>query len=87
MAKQTLVLISTIHRRLAHNELRGKKIMIMAKEKIVGRWTEQKSKLFEDHRKDYNVMKHKFASPAFMEDEIQAAIRKMKSGKAKDTDG
>ena len=38
--------------------------------------------LFKDHRKDYNVMKHNFASPPIMKDEIWAAIRKMKLGKA-----
>ena len=40
------------------------------------------SELFEDHRKDYNVMKRIFAGPPIMKDEIQAAIRKMKLVKA-----
>ena len=31
--------------------------IVLEKEKIIDRWAEQISELFEDHRKDYNVMK------------------------------
>ena len=40
------------------------------------------SQLFKDHIKDYNVMKRNFAGPPIMKDEIWAAVRKMKLGKA-----
>ena len=40
------------------------------------------SELSTDHRKDYNVMKHNFAGSPIMKDDIWAAIRKMKLGKA-----
>ena len=45
---------------------------------------DEQSTLFEDHRKDYNVMKHNFnfAAPVLMKNEIQAAIGEMKKGKA-----
>ena len=42
----------------------------------------QLSELFKDHRKDSNVMKHNFADPPIMKDQIWAAIRKMKLDKA-----
>ena len=29
------------------------------------------SELFEDHRKDYNIMKHNFPGPPTMKDEIR----------------
>ncbi|GFN88930.1 transposon tx1 uncharacterized 149 kda protein [Plakobranchus ocellatus] len=41
----------------------------------------------EDQRKDHNVMKNNFAGPPIMKDEVQAAIRKMKTGKATGSDG
>ena len=47
----------------------------MEKEKILDRWVEYISELFEDHRKDYNVMKRNFTGPLIMKDEIQATIR------------
>ena len=40
------------------------------------------SEFCEDHRKDFNAMKGNFAGPPIMKDEIWAAIRKMKLGKA-----
>ena len=47
-----------------------------------------RSKLFEDHRKGYNVMKRNFTGPPIMKmkGEIRAAIRKMKTGKATKSD-
>ncbi|GFO13502.1 hypothetical protein PoB_004000700 [Plakobranchus ocellatus] len=62
--------------------------IIMEKEKkILERWEEYISELFEDQRKDHNVMKNNFAGPPIMKDEVQAAIRKMKTGKATGSDG
>ena len=46
------------------------------------RWTEFISEQLVGPRKDYNIMKSNFGSPCIMKDEIQAAIRKMKSVKA-----
>ena len=43
---------------------------------------EYTSELFEDHRKDYNVMRCNFAGPSIMKNEIKTAIRQMKLGKA-----
>ena len=43
------------------------------KKKILGRWADSMNELFENHRKDYKLMKCNFAGPA---------TRKMKSGKA-----
>ena len=62
---------------------------IKKKKKIQDRYAGYISKLFEDHRKDYNVMKHNFAGLPIMKDEIRAAIRKMKLklGKATGPDG
>ena len=40
------------------------------------------SELFEDNRKDYNIMEHNFVRPPIMKNEIWAAIRKMKLCKA-----
>ena len=45
------------------------------------------SELFEDLRKDYNVMESNFAGPPIMIDKIRAAIRKMKLSKAIGLDG
>ena len=54
----------------------------MGKDKILDRWAEYIRELFEDHRKDQNVMKCSFYGPLITKDEIQVAIRKMKSGRA-----
>ncbi|GFR90337.1 LINE-1 retrotransposable element ORF2 protein [Elysia marginata] len=57
--------------------------IIMEKDKILERWAEYIHELFDDNRKhDYNVMKRNFAGPPIMKDEVRAAIRKMKAGKA-----
>ena len=32
--------------------------IIMEKDKILNRWTEYLSELYEDHRRDFNLMKH-----------------------------
>ena len=44
-------------------------------------WAEYISELFEDHRKDNNVMRLNFAGSPTVKDEIWAATRQMKSGK------
>ena len=56
------------------------------RKRFLGRWTEYISELFENHRKEYNVMKRNFAGQPIMKDEIRAALRKMNSGKAADPD-
>ncbi|GFR85386.1 RNA-directed DNA polymerase from mobile element jockey-like [Elysia marginata] len=60
----------------------------MEKDKILERWAEYIHKLFDDNRKhDHNVMKRNFAGRPIMKDEVRAAIRKMKAGKATGPDG
>ena len=39
-----------------------------------------------DHGKENNVMKHNFAGPPIMKDEIRVPIKKMKLGKATSPD-
>ncbi|GFN97983.1 dolichyl-phosphate beta-glucosyltransferase [Plakobranchus ocellatus] len=56
--------------------------IIMEKEKILNRWAEYINELFDDQRHDFDVTKKNFAGPPIMKDEIRAAIRKMKAGKA-----
>ncbi|GFO43547.1 RNA-directed DNA polymerase from mobile element jockey-like [Plakobranchus ocellatus] len=56
--------------------------IIIDKEKILERWAEYIRELFEDDRKDHNVMKNNFAGPPIMKEEVETAIKKMKHGKA-----
>ena len=44
--------------------------------RILDIWAEYISELFEDYRNDYSKMKHNFAGPPIMKDEIRAALRK-----------
>ena len=59
----------------------------MDKEKILERWAEYIGELFEDNRKEHDVMKKNFAGPLIMKDEVREAMRKMKTGKATGPDG
>ena len=43
--------------------------------------------LFEDNRKEHDVMKKNFAGPPIMKDEAREAMSKMKTGKATGPDG
>ena len=43
--------------------------IIMDKKKILERWAEYMRELFEDNRKEHNVMKN-FAGPPIMKDEV-----------------
>ena len=61
--------------------------IIMDKEKILERWAEYIGELFEDNRKEHDVMKKNFAGPPIMKDEVREAMRKMKMGKATGPDG
>ena len=61
--------------------------IIMDKEKILERWAEYIGELFEDNRKEHDVMKKNFAGPPIMKDEVREAMRKMKTGKATGPDG
>ncbi|GFN90607.1 RNA-directed DNA polymerase from mobile element jockey-like [Plakobranchus ocellatus] len=56
--------------------------IITDKEKILERWAEYIRELFKDNRKDHNIMKNNFAGPPIMKEEVKAAIKKMKHGKA-----
>ena len=59
----------------------------MEKEKkILGRKAEYKRELFEDHKKNYNVIKGIFAGLLIMKRHIPEAIRKMQSDKATRSD-
>ena len=49
---------------------------------MLGIWGECITEIFEDHRKNYNLMKHNFAGPPIIKDKFRAAMRKIKSGKA-----
>ena len=48
----------------------GKVVLIMDKEKILERWAEYIRELFEDNRKEHDVMKKNFAGPPIMKDEV-----------------
>ena len=61
--------------------------IIMDKEKILERWAEYIGELFEDNRKEHDVMKKNFAGPPIMKDEVREAMIKMKTGKATGPDG
>ncbi|GFS11191.1 LINE-1 retrotransposable element ORF2 protein [Elysia marginata] len=54
----------------------------MEKDKILEKWSEYIKELFDNDREDIEVMKNNFAGPVIMKDEVRAAIRKMKNGKA-----
>ena len=45
--------------------------IIMDKEKILERWAEYIGELFEDNRKEHDVMKKNFAGPPIMKDEVR----------------
>ena len=53
-------------------------IILEKEKKIQDRWAEYISKLLEDHRKVYSIMKRNFAGPPIMKLEICSAIREMK---------
>ncbi|GFR64021.1 endonuclease-reverse transcriptase [Elysia marginata] len=61
--------------------------IIMGKEKLLERWAEYIGELFDDDRKDHDIMKRNFAGLPILEDEVRSAIRKMKTGKATGPDG
>ena len=61
--------------------------IIMDKEKILERWAEYIGELFEDNRKEHDVLKKNFAGPPIIKDEVREAMRKMKTGKATGPDG
>ena len=61
--------------------------IIMDKEKILERWAEYIGELFEDNRKEHDMMKKNFAGPPIMKDEVREAMRKMKTGEATGPDG
>ncbi|GFR75502.1 RNA-directed DNA polymerase from mobile element jockey-like [Elysia marginata] len=54
----------------------------MEKDKILERWSEYIKELFDDERKEIEVMKGNFAGPPILKDEVRTAIWKMKNGKA-----
>ncbi|GFO16201.1 endonuclease-reverse transcriptase [Plakobranchus ocellatus] len=56
--------------------------IIMEKDKILERWSEYIKELFDDERKEIEVMKGNFAGPPILKDEVRTAIWKMKNGKA-----
>ena len=61
--------------------------IIMDKEKILERWAVYIGELFEDNRKEHDVMKKNFAGSPIMKDEVREAMRKIKTGKATGPDG
>ena len=63
------------------------KLRMFLKKKILERWAEYIRELFEDNRKEHDVMKKNFAGPPIMKDEVREAMRKMKTGKATGPDG
>ena len=61
--------------------------IIMDKKKILERLAQYIRELFEDNRKEHDVMKKNSAGPPVMKDEVREAMRKMKKGKANGPDG
>ena len=61
--------------------------IIMERDKILERWAEYIQELFFDERKDPDVMNGNFAGPPILKDEVRAATKKMKNGKATGPDG
>jgi len=59
----------------------------MERDKILEGWAEYIQELFFDERKDRNVMNGNFAGPPILKDEVRAATKKMKNGKATGPDG
>ena len=59
----------------------------MDKKKILERWAEYIRELFEDNRKEHDVMKKNFACLPIKKDEVREAMRKMKTGKVTGPDG
>ena len=56
--------------------------VIVEKDKILERWAEYTKELYDDDRKEIELMKNNFAGPPIMKDEDRAAIKMMKHGKA-----
>ncbi|GFR88016.1 hypothetical protein ElyMa_004239800 [Elysia marginata] len=56
--------------------------IIMEKDKILERWSEYIKELFDNERKEIEVMKGNLTGPPILKDEVRTAIWKMKNGKA-----
>ena len=52
------------------------------KKKIPRQMGSVHKRLYENHRKDYNILKRNFDGPFIMKNDIRAAIREMKISKA-----
>ena len=56
--------------------------MLMEKEEALARWSEYVEELFRDDRGPKPVMKRNLEGPSILKEEVKAAIKKMKNGKA-----
>ena len=56
--------------------------ILMDKNDILDRWSEYIEELFSDNRNENIVLKRELDGPPILKEEVQAAIKKMKSGKA-----
>ncbi|GFO19395.1 RNA-directed DNA polymerase from mobile element jockey-like [Plakobranchus ocellatus] len=56
--------------------------MLMEKKEILNRWSEYVEDLFKDDRCEKPKIKKNIAGPTILEEEVEAAIKKMKNGKA-----
>ena len=56
--------------------------LIMEKDKILDRWGEYIKDLFEDERNEEHIVEKNSEGPPIMRDEVRAALKRMKPGKA-----
>ena len=61
--------------------------VVMETEEVVGRWSEYISELFMDDRPADVDINYNVEGPPIMKEEVQAALQKMKAGKAVGDDG
>ena len=60
--------------------------MLMEKEEILNRWSEYVEDLFSDNRGTKPEIKKKIEGPCILKEEVKAALKKMKNGKASGPD-
>ena len=56
--------------------------ILMDKAEVLNRWSEYIEELFDDNREELNILKKEIDGPPILKQEVAAAIKKMKAGKA-----